>query len=225
MTPDGQQAHDDRNDERQPVSAVHQEKNRDGQRQRDGTTDRGNGNIAACGEEHEPHPETEKEGRREKSHHHARGTGDSFPPLESQPDRKTVAQQHAETRQGSRCRGGHDAGICSPKSRQNDRNQPLEKIAAEHRVTPAFAQNAKGIRRPDVAAALLAEIDTADPAGKESEGYGTEQIGTEGYDEPRVGRRKHPWISSAVVAGTSKKGITSAETQRPGEAERLKKKM
>lgn len=181
MTPDCQQAHHDRNHERQPVCAVHQEKNRHGQRQRDGTTDRGNGNIAACSEEHEPNPETEKEGRGEKSHHHARGAGDSFPPLESEPDRKTVAQKHAETCQGSRCRGRQDAGIRSPKPGQNNGNQPLEKIAAKHRVTPAFAQNAKGIRRPDVAAALLAEIDTADPAGKESERYRADKVRGNGY--------------------------------------------
>lgn len=181
MTPDGQQAHDDRNDERQPVRAVHQQEKRDRKWKRDGSPQRGHGDISGGGEEQKPDTETQEEGRREKSHHNARGTGDAFPALETEPDRKAMTQQHAETCQGSRCRGWKDAGVCSPKSGQNHGNHPLEKIEAEHRVTPAFAQNAKGIRRPDVAAALLAEIDTADPAGKESERDRAEKVRGNGY--------------------------------------------
>jgi hypothetical protein len=140
---------------------------------------------------------------REQDEDDAGRRGDTLAAAEAEVDREEVAEERRHAG-GDRQGVGVKVGRRRHQAGEEDRQRPLRQVEAEDEEAVRPAEHPADVRRAEVAAAFLEDIDAPGPRDEVAERDRPDQVGRDG-DEEWENRRRHDrfqaaWGSVGILA-------------------------
>lgn len=191
MPPDAQNAGEKREDKEEPLAGIEEDR---GDRQHAAGGNGADRDHAGKVGDDNPRGERDGKGDRQQGGEDSGRSGDPLPAVEVEP-RGEIVSEH----------GGHAGDDVEPLIgvlvrpvgkvlQREEREKALEEVTGKGEGTPAFAEDAPGVGRANIAAAMLAQVDAVDPPrdvakrdrAKEEEREGGQHVR---HNEPRTFHR------------------------------------
>ena len=186
MAPDGERGNGQRESKERPVApATGKPEQSDRHGQCGCRADRGERDVARNFEDEDPHHRDGQHGPRHEREEHAGRGGDAFAAFEPEPRRVVVTGDDRDC--------GNDSGPFGSIAElrgQPDCGETFECIDEKNKNTERFAQRAENIRRPNVPAAVFADVDAFGARHEVAGRNRAEQECAEGDEEKIHGVRR-----------------------------------